>query len=150
MKPNGNRVVSFVELSNGVISWDNEELSCLSFIRKVTSECKVRWSLHKAFLDAWQGKVPTEVWLDVIREPTLASQDFKAGKATWSRPQQSVGREDRGRSTKPAVKANVVMVAQGLIPKTHSPHGLANERRACFRLHGPNPCTRGEDRAARC
>jgi hypothetical protein len=58
----------WVELSNGVISWDREDLSCLQFIRKVTSECKVRWSLHKAFLDAWQGKVPTEIWLDVIRE----------------------------------------------------------------------------------
>jgi hypothetical protein len=60
--------IGWVELSNGVISWDNEEISCAQFIRKVLSECRVRWSLHKAFLDAWQGQIPTEVWLDVIRE----------------------------------------------------------------------------------
>jgi hypothetical protein len=74
MKPNGKIEIykdecnGYVEMSNGVISWDNEELSCYQFIRKVLSDCKVRWSLHKAFLDAWEGKVPTEVWLDVIRE----------------------------------------------------------------------------------
>jgi hypothetical protein len=68
MKPNGNRVASFVEMSNGSISWDREDLSCSQFIGKVLSDCRVRWSLHKAFLDAWQGKIPTEVWLDVIRE----------------------------------------------------------------------------------
>ena len=45
-----------------------QRLDCLQFIRKVLSDCKIRWSLHKAFLDAWQGKIPTEVWLDVIRE----------------------------------------------------------------------------------
>jgi hypothetical protein len=48
--------------------FNDEELDCLQFIRKVLSDCKIRWSLHKAFLDAWQGKIPTEVWLDVIRE----------------------------------------------------------------------------------
>jgi hypothetical protein len=58
----------FTEMSNGAICWDREDLSCNQFILKVLSESKVRWSLHKAFLDAWQGKVPTEVWLDVIRE----------------------------------------------------------------------------------
>jgi len=58
----------FVVLSNGAISFDNEELSCHQFIRKVLSDGRIRWSLHKAFLNAWEGKVPTEVWLDVIRE----------------------------------------------------------------------------------
>jgi hypothetical protein len=48
--------------------FNDEELDCLQFIRKVLSDCKIRWSLHNAFLNAWQGKVPTEVWLDVIRE----------------------------------------------------------------------------------
>ena len=74
MKTNGKATLrkdecsGFVELSNGLISWDNEELSCHQFIRKALSDCRIRWSLHKAFLNAWQGKVPTEVWLDVIRE----------------------------------------------------------------------------------
>jgi hypothetical protein len=58
----------FVEMSNGSISWDREDLSCSQFIQKVLSDGKIRWSLHKAFLNAWEGKVPTEVWLDVIKE----------------------------------------------------------------------------------
>jgi len=58
----------FVVLSNGLISWDREDLDCHQFIRKVLSDGRIRWSLHKAFLNAWEGKVPTEVWLDVIRE----------------------------------------------------------------------------------
>jgi len=58
----------FVVLSNGLISWENEELDCHQFIRKVLSDGRIRWSLHKAFLNAWEGRVPTEVWLDVIRE----------------------------------------------------------------------------------
>jgi len=58
----------WVEMSNGLISWDNEELSCHEFIRKALSDGRIRWSLHKAFLNAWEGRVPTEVWLDVIRE----------------------------------------------------------------------------------
>ena len=58
----------FVVMSSGLISWENEELDCLQFIRKVLNDGKIRWSLHKAFLNAWEGKVPTEVWLDVIRE----------------------------------------------------------------------------------
>jgi hypothetical protein len=58
----------WVEMSNGAISWDNEALSCHQFIRKVLSDGKIRWSLHKAFVNAWEGQVPTEVWLDVIRE----------------------------------------------------------------------------------
>jgi len=58
----------FAVMSNGAISWDNEELSCHQFIRKALRDGRIRWSLHKAFLNAWEGKVPTEVWLDVIKE----------------------------------------------------------------------------------
>jgi len=58
----------FVELRNGAILWENEELDCYQFIRKALSDGRIRWSLHKAFLNAWEGRVPTEVWLDVIRE----------------------------------------------------------------------------------
>jgi hypothetical protein len=66
MKPNG---APLIEIWKGEkLIFNDEELDCLQFIRKVLSECKVRWSLHKAFLDAWEGKVPTEVWLDVIKE----------------------------------------------------------------------------------
>ena len=68
MPPNGNPIPKIEIWKGERLIFNDEELSCLSFIRKVTSECKVRWSLHKAFLDAWQGKVPTEVWLDVISE----------------------------------------------------------------------------------
>jgi len=71
MKPNGKlkeEPTGWREMSNGLISWDNEELDCHQFIRKVLSDGKIRWSLHKAFLNAWEGKVPTEVWLDVIKE----------------------------------------------------------------------------------
>jgi len=58
----------FTVLSNGLISWDREDLDCHQFIRKVLSDGRIRWSLHKAFLNAWEGRVPTEVWLDVIKE----------------------------------------------------------------------------------
>jgi len=71
MKPNGklkDEPTSWVEMSNGLISWDREDLSCHEFIRKVLSDGRIRWSLHKAFLNAWEGRVPTEVWVDVIRE----------------------------------------------------------------------------------
>src|SRR5262252_9935158 len=71
MKPNGklkDEPTSWVEMSNGLISWDREDLSCHEFIRKALSDGRIRWSLHKAFLNAWEGQVPTEVWLDVILE----------------------------------------------------------------------------------
>jgi hypothetical protein len=68
MPPNGNPVPKIEIWKGERLIFNDEELSCLSFIRKVLSESRVRWSLHKAFLDARQGKVPTEIWLDVIQE----------------------------------------------------------------------------------
>jgi len=67
-KPNGNPVPKIEIWKGEHLIFNDEELDCLQFIRKVLSDCKIRWSLHKAFLDAWEGKIPTEVWLDVIKD----------------------------------------------------------------------------------
>jgi hypothetical protein len=68
MKPNGNPA-SKIEIWKGEhLIFHDEEVDCMVWLGKMLRNQCIRWSLHNAFLNAWEGKIPTEVWLDVIRE----------------------------------------------------------------------------------
>jgi hypothetical protein len=66
MKPNG---APLIEIWKGEeLIFHDEDVDCIVWLGKMLRDQCIRWSLHNAFLNAWEGKIPTEVWLDVIRE----------------------------------------------------------------------------------